>query len=293
MFKYFEQKKKHLNPRNKFIMSAFFCIFVDYEYIQTHSKKHFAASWKPSFPGAVCPGTSVQLLEQVYNFSFDTWSKSKGAWDLFPENASEKQKVWGTVNHGTSFLGINTTVPEYEHVAVKGKGKAAAKVSSRSIMGTFATGNLYTGKFVKIIGMSGAEMYHGTPFKGRPKSLSGYVHYQPGKIDAAKAPYKDQKGKLDKGQIEIALYSWKQARHFLSTDGPSTPAQKDPDIVAYGSLVLDKDTGGYIPFTIDLKYVNDKEPGYLFIAVLASRLGEFFTGSSKSVIYVDEFQFNY
>ena len=63
--------------------------------------------------------------------------------------------------------------------------------------------------------------------------------------------------------------------------------------MAYGSLVLDKDTGGYIPFTIDLKYVNDKEPGYLFIAVLASRLGEFFTGSSKSVIYVDEFQFNY
>lgn len=231
--------------------------------------------------------------EQVYNFSFDTWSKSKGAWDLFPENATDKQKVWGTVNHGTSFLGINTTVPEYEHVAVKGKGKAAAKVSSRSIMGTFATGNLYTGKFVKIIGMSGAEMYHGVPFKGRPKSLSGYVHYQPGKIDAAKAPYKDQKGKLDKGQIEIALYSWKQARHFLSTDGPSTPAQKDPDIVAYGSLVLDKDTGGYIPFTIDLKYVSDKEPGYLFIAVLASRLGEFFTGSSKSVIYVDEFKFNY
>ena len=23
--------------------------------------------------------------EQVYNFSFDTWSKSKGAWDLFPD----------------------------------------------------------------------------------------------------------------------------------------------------------------------------------------------------------------
>ncbi|MBQ4388569.1 MAG: PCMD domain-containing protein [Bacteroidales bacterium] len=59
------------------------------------------------------------------------------------------------------------------------------------------------------------------------------------------------------------------------------------------SLVLDKDTGGYIPFTIDLKYVSDKEPGYLFIAVLASRLGEYFTGSSKSVIYVDEFTFNY
>ncbi len=231
--------------------------------------------------------------EQVYNFSFDTWSKTKGAWDLYPENATEKQMVWGNVNHGTSFLGINTTTPEYEHVAVKGKGKAAAKVISRSIMGTFATGNLYTGKFVKILGMSGAEMYHGVPFHGRPKSLSGYVHYQPGKIDAAKAPYKNLKGTMDKGQIEVALYSWKQARHFLSTEGASTPAQKDPDIVAYGSLVLDKDTGGYIPFTIDLKYVNDKEPGYLFIAILSSNLGEFFTGSTKSVIYVDEFQFNY
>ena len=231
--------------------------------------------------------------EQVYNFSFDTWSKTKGAWDLYPENAGAKQQVWGTVNHGTSFLGINTTAPEYEHVAVKGKGKAAAKVSSRSIMGTFATGNLYTGKFVKIIGMSGAEMYHGIPFHSRPKSLSGYVHYKPGKIDATKKPYKEMKGQLDKGQIEIALYSWKQARHFVSTDGASTPAAEDPDIVAYGSLVLDKDTGGYIPFTIDLKYVNDKQPSYLFIAVLASRLGEFFTGSSKSVIYVDEFKFNY
>ncbi|MBQ6910601.1 MAG: PCMD domain-containing protein [Bacteroidales bacterium] len=236
---------------------------------------------------------SLFAQEQVYNFSFDTWSKTKGAWDLYPENATAKQQVWGTANHGTSFLGINTTIPEYEHVAVKGKGKAAAKVSSRSIMGTFATGNLYTGKFVKIIGMSGAEMYHGIPFHGRPKSLSGYVHYQPGKIDAVKKPYKEMKGQLDKGQIEIALYSWKQARHFVSTDGASTPAAEDPDIVAYGSLVLDKDTGGYIPFTIDLKYVNDKQPSYLFIAVLASRLGEFFTGSCKSVIYVDEFKLNY
>lgn len=236
---------------------------------------------------------SLFAQEQVYNFSFDTWSKSKGAWDLYPENATEKQKVWGTVNHGTSFLGINTTAPEYEHVAVKGKGKAAAKVSSRSIMGTFATGNLYTGKFVKIIGMSGAEMYHGIPFKGRPKSLSGYVHYQPGKIDAAKEPYKKLKGSLDKGQIEVSLYNWKEPRHFLSTEGSSTPALKDPDIVGHGVLVLDKDTGGYIPFTINLEYVNDKQPTYLFIAVLASQLGEYFTGSSKSVIYVDEFQFNY
>ena len=31
--------------------------------------------------------------EQVYNFSFDTWSKTKGAWDLYPEHATAKHQV--------------------------------------------------------------------------------------------------------------------------------------------------------------------------------------------------------
>ena len=60
-----------------------------------------------------------------------------------------------------------------------------------------------------------------------------------------------------------------------------------------GVMILSKDTGGYIPFEIKLDYVSDATPTYAFISVLSSRWGEFFTGSSSSVLYVDEFRFNY
>lgn len=46
-------------------------------------------------------------------------------------------------------MGINTTMPEYEHVAVSGPGKAAAKIVSRNITWCFAAGSLYTGHFYR------------------------------------------------------------------------------------------------------------------------------------------------
>ena len=61
---------------------------------------------------------------QIYNMSFDTWSNSAGAWNLYPAAATDAQKVWDTANHGLSILGINGTVPEYRHLAVPGEGES-------------------------------------------------------------------------------------------------------------------------------------------------------------------------
>ena len=228
--------------------------------------------------------------EQVYNLSFDQWSRSKGVW--YP-NAAGKERVWATTNPGTSILRINSTVPEYEHVAVPGPGKAAAKIMSRKLAWAFLTGSLFTGEFVRVVKFSGAEMYNGTPFHSRPKSLSGYVHYQSGTIDFAQEPYLSMKGKGDQGQIEIALYAWKERQHFVSNDGPSTPADRDPAFIGGGVITLDKDTNGYIPFEIKIDYRSEAIPTYIYISALSSRFGEFFTGSSQSVLYVDEFRLNY
>lgn len=228
--------------------------------------------------------------EQVYNLSFDQWSRSKGTWYPYADGG---EKVWATTNPGTSILRINSTVPEYEHVAVPGPGKAAAKIMSRKLVWAFLSGSLFTGEFVRVVKFSGAEMYNGTPFHSRPKSLSGYVHYQSGTIDFAQEPYLSMKGKADQGQIEIALYAWKERQHFVSNDGPSTPADRDPAFIGGGVITLDKDTNGYIPFEIKIDYRSEAIPTYIYISALSSRFGEFFTGSSQSVLYVDEFRLNY
>lgn len=39
------------------------------------------------------------------------------------------------------------------------------------------------GKFLKVVGMKGAQMSFGLPYSRRPVSLHGYYAYKPGKID--------------------------------------------------------------------------------------------------------------
>ncbi|MBO4758121.1 MAG: PCMD domain-containing protein, partial [Bacteroidales bacterium] len=79
---------------------------------------------------------------------FDHWSKSSGSWNPYPKGAGSNQLVWDTANRGLSVLGINGTVPEYDHVAVPGEGKAAAKIVSRKVVWAFVAGNLFTGRFI-------------------------------------------------------------------------------------------------------------------------------------------------
>lgn len=235
---------------------------------------------------------TVTNAQQLYNMSLDVWSKQGPSWNPFPKDASEKQRVWDTANRAMKMLGVNTTTPEYEHVAVPGPGKAAAKIVSRKITWTFAPGNLYTGRFIRLVNFSGIEMDNGAPFSGRPKSLSGYYHYQPGIIDNAKEPYLAMKGKTDNGQIEVALYDWPKARNMVTTEGHYDP-ESDPHLIGRGVLKITKMTDGYIHFEIPIHYRRDATPTYVGVNVLSSALGEFFTGSSNSVLYIDELQFNY
>ncbi len=232
----------------------------------------------------------LNAQEQLDNMNFDQWSKVKGTW--YP-SSGKGESVWSTSNPGTSILRINSTIPEYEHVAVAGSGKAAAKIVSRKLVWAFLTGNLFTGEFVRVVKFSGAEMYNGVPFHSRPKSLSGYYHYRPSTIDFADDAHASLKGQRDQGQIEIALYCWKQRQHFISNDGPSIPATQDPALIGHARLTLKEDSGGYVPFELKIDYRSDATPTYVYISALSSRMGEFFTGSSGSILYLDELQFNY
>lgn len=230
--------------------------------------------------------------QQLYNMGFDIWSKQGLSWNPFPKGAGDTQLVWDSVNRGMKVLGINTTTPEYGHVAVSGPGKAAAKIVSRKITWAFAAGTLFTGHFIRIVNFSGIEMESGTPFTGRPQSLSGYYHYLPGTINYAKDPFLSKIGKTDNGRIEVALYDWPQVLRFVTNDGHYDP-ESDPHLIGRGVLKLTRATDGYVHFEIPIVYKRDATPTYVGINILSSVLGEYFTGSSNTVLYIDEFQFNY
>ena len=231
--------------------------------------------------------------QQIPGMDFDTWSKTGGSWCPYAKEAPAGKRVWDSANKGLSLLGINTTTPEYDHVAVSGKGKAAAKVVSRKVLWAFVAGNLFTGRFNKVVDFSGADLDFGVPFTGRPKSLSGYVHYIPKPVNYAKEPFLGLKGRPDGGRIEVILTDWAGLKHIDTTKEPFVDADKDPHVNARAVLDLDKDTDGYIPFEITLKYRNGLTPRYAFIYVTPSRNGGSFTGGSGSTMYVDEFRFNY
>lgn len=231
--------------------------------------------------------------QQIRGMGFDTWSKTSGAWNPYAKDAPAGKRVWDTANKGLSLLGVNGTVPEYKHVAVPGKGKAAARIESKKVLWAFVAGNLFTGEFVRVVDLSGAEMNFGVPFTGRPKSLSGFIHYIPKPINYAKAPYLGLKGKTDTAWIEVILTDWDEPNHVVSNEGGFIDADKDPHVIAKGTLDIDKDTGGYIPIDIPLVYRTGKTPKYAVIILTSSKRGSDFTGGSGSVLYADEFQFNY
>lgn len=237
----------------------------------------------------LCPFIQAQ---QLYNMNLDEWSKQGSSWNPFPKGATEEQRVWDSANRGMKVLGINTTMPEYEHVAVPGPGKAAAKIVSRNVTWCFAAGSLYTGHFYRVVKFSGIEMDNGTPFTDRPKSLSGYYHYVPGVINYAKEPYLSRKGETDNGQIEVALYDWPEVLHLVTNDGVYNP-EADPHLIGRGVMTLTQATDDYVYFEIPIDYRKDATPTFVGICILSSALGEYFTGSSHTVLYVDELRFNY
>ena len=230
---------------------------------------------------------------QLYNMSFDEWSRKGGVWYPYAQDASGAQRIWDSGNAGLSKLKMTSVTPEYKHVAVEGEGKAAARIESKKIAWAFVAGNLFNGRFIRLVDMKGVETELGAPFKGRPRSVSGYYHYVPKKINSAKEPYEDMEGKMDQALIEILLMDWSAPRRQQShIDGFLDPF-KDPAIVGRARLEVKRATSGYVEFEIPFTYLKSKAPGYVVFTLCSSALGQWDTGAAGSVLYVDELRFNY
>lgn len=242
---------------------------------------------------------NIMYDSQLPYSNFDNWFKGMNDADVIGESGSSNN-VWDTGNGneskiGTAMTGYNPTTPETTTVVA---GKACKMFSVYINMGfvkKFAAGNVYLGELTGLSGLSGAKMTFGIPSEGRlPVAVMGYYNYQPGTIDYIDNEKKT--GGTDSMDLYIALatkqYSVDTTDDTTYPGGSASDLASDPNIVAYGRLTSSETTDGYRPFYVELTYKdNNFIPSgdlYLLITATSSKGGAQFTGSTKSVLYLDE-----
>lgn len=237
---------------------------------------------------------------------------------------------WDSGNPGAATIGADNqpTMSVEGSNAYGGKGKSAKLTSmykGLGSMGKFAAGNIYTGHYCETImdiwaGKFGARLRFGHEFTSRPTQLKGVYKYTRGTtIDYGSGEYKsklestggdlcsvyialtDNDGLKDNTSMEPAAF---EIDNNLDTDQPGNFKYKNTidfsktnqHIIAYGELseVEAKGAADWTPFTIDLKYRDlTRKPKYIIVVASASKYGDFFTGSTKSVMYIDNFELVY
>ena len=237
----------------------------------------------------------TESAEVLYNLNFDDWYADGDAW--YPNLDLNEHYIWDSANGGTSSLGYIPTRPEENDVAVKGEGKAAARLETMqvSILGIkkLAAGNIYTGRFGKVSGM-GAELDWGVPFKSRPLALRAYYKYAPKTINKAEGIHADKSGQTDQCQILMFLTDWSAPFHINTDAKKFVDQENDPGIIALGVHYSSNTDSEYVQVTIPLVYRDiERTPNYVVVAGAASRYGDYFTGGVGSVLLLDEFEFIY
>ena len=247
------------------------------------------------------PNTDPAMTEdgQLYNSSFDLWTKDGKSYECYGDGASDAQKrVWGSANSSTAALGKNTCIPETSFLAVSGEGKSAVKLKTQIVNALItkklAAGSIFTGQMGKVnLTKLSASLKWGVPFSKRPVALEGYACYKPVKIDVAKSPYSDRKGTLDNGHVFVLLTDWDGQFTVDPASDKFVDIDNDPGIIGYGRVVFDQTMEDYEKFTLTIDYRNDRTPKYIVIVASSSVLGDYFTGGDGSTLYLDEFRFLY
>lgn len=185
---------------------------------------------------------------------------------------------------------------------MKHSGTYSARLGSTSAVGKLAAGNLFFGDYVKTDGTDGV-LALGRPYNGtHPAKLKVWANYRPGKVDIVEkdnASYLDfVEGDNDHGQIYVALTVGAVDIRTKASDRKLF--NKDDDqVVAYGQITWTEafgPDGSLQVIEIPIEYKANAQtvrPTHLVITCCASKFGDFFSGSSSSVMYLDDFELVY
>lgn len=218
---------------------------------------------------------------------------------------------WDTGNHGSATMSTNVTTAD---TSVKHSGNQSILLSSQfvgiGIIGKFAAGNLFAGKYLKTDGTDGVLGF-GRPCTSRPKALKVWVRYEPGTVDNGGDHISD--GATDEGIIYIALGDW-AGQEFEGGTWPFVVKTKNQaslfskekgtysgdGIIAYGEKVFTeayKEGENLKELTIELDYDNyggyQRKPTSIIIVSSASKYGDYFQGSGTSKMWLDDVELIY
>lgn len=248
---------------------------------------------------------------QMPNSSFDFISndEDKDFYSFYDPAAAileNQSKWWDSGNKGSTIGGAKYTItnPDSED---KQDGRYAVRLESKNVVGIkFAAGNIFVGEFAGVIGTSGGKVNFGRPFTLRPRKLSVWVKYESGTIDCLdQTPDNDpvKLGDNDRGQIFIALGNWDYRIYggtpecpvcINTTDRSTFFDPKAPAVIGYGSITFDKNTNGWIHVEIPIEYATtSRRPTHIIVSCASSMLGDYFTGSSQSKMWLDKVELVY
>jgi len=193
---------------------------------------------------------TISLFAQgVPNGNFENWTQGTGYSD---------PTGWDTPNSTSSSIGVVTVSKESTIVQ---NGSFAAKLQTKSILGTPIPGLITLGDFnINIITFE-ATITGGTPFTGRPESLSGYYQYEPVFNDEA--------------FIGVIL---------LKQNGAIW------DTVADGAFTSTSNLTSWTPFVAPITYRTTDIPTHLNIIIMSSDRN---APQPNSTLYVDNLTFTY
>lgn len=296
---------------------------VSSQYVVNESNKSFRAficGLSGSTPYQVRITTDTETLapvslttdtaNQLFNFNFEAWHQPDGkTWYPYYQDSPSSDRVWDSANKGSIMAGSSNTEPtSASGEFVKGK---AIKMTTIwvSIAGItkLAAGNVYTGRFNKVIGTSGADLDWGVPFKSRPLALKGYYRYAPVKIDKTGDGYGSYYGQMDKCQIQIVLQDAGQPYYIVPTtyngvsvNGPTMDRNTYVDLSTHSSVIargvrnFDSTNGTFKEVLLPFTYRSiSRTPTHAVITFTSSYLGDYFTGGEDSVMWADEFEYLY
>ncbi len=262
---------------------------------------------------------TTQGVRQLPNSDFEQWMTLN---DIIYPFGDSNNRFWGTGNPGASVANATLTTGDAD-TRPASEGKLSARLESKFAnvlgIGKFAAGNIFVGNYVRNAGTNGILTF-GRPFELRPTALHGWMKYSCGVIDRVgrvPAGTSIAVGDSDNGSIYIALGTWTPEEYGLCSSIETDPARrqcgtaespvcvdtrdestffnsKGKDVVAYGELILTESVSEWTEFVIELNYVRtDVVPTHIFVVCSASRYGDYFTGSTKSLMYVDDFELLY
>ena len=232
---------------------------------------------------------------QLPNGDLERWSKP--TWYL-PYGDGDTP-FWLTGNEGGNMVGATLTQPS-DDVRPGSTGTSSAYLQSQfaSLMGIgkFAAGNLFTGTFM-LSGMDGIVTF-GRDFEytAKPKSLSFWMKNNEGTIDQG-----SEASGTDRYAIMVIItdgttftVNTKDKSTFMTVERLRN--NELPGVIGYGCIAGSDSRSEWTKETIDITYYEDKKsvkPKKIVVMFTPSSYGDYFCGSTKSWMYIDDIVLNY